>query len=105
MQSFDVMLGCRVSAERGVPFRDGDTAFRDMSEFASAMFLVVRAPYVLLTYNVGKVLVPLSLVGLHYRVLLCLVGRVGPYGSYRREYPALRESFLLCPPAVYPLCR
>jgi len=64
MWCFDVMLGCRGSAERGVPLLAGGTALRPLSQIAFALFLVVRAPYVLLTYNVGKVLVPLPLVGL-----------------------------------------
>jgi len=34
----------------------------------------------------------------------CYVGPVGPYGSYRREYPTFREAFLPSPPSASPLC-
>ena len=82
MQSFDAMLGCRVSVERGVPRRAGGTTLRHLSRFPFALFSVIRAPYVLLTYSVGKFLVPLPFVGLRYGgVWIRLVGPVWPSRS------------------------
>ena len=104
MPSFDVVPRGAVDSARGVPCLAGGTARRRMYHFPFALFHVVCAPYILLFYIVGRVVVLLPPVGLRYMVFYCFVGPVGSLGSLPREYPTCHEAFLLCPPSAFPLC-
>ena len=104
MPSFDVVPRGAVDSARGVPCLAGGTARRRMYHFPFALFHVVCAPYILLFYIVGRVVVLLPPVGLRYMVFYCFVGPVGPFGSFLREYPTCREAFLPSPPSAFPSC-